>query len=200
MALMTDGRRYGERVEVVARDGRPVLAGVFDERQVRAAAGITMALGSVAFAEALLAKSYLPIRAVTAFFFVDFTLRVWLGLGRSPVGLLARTLTRTMPPEWVSAAPKRFAWSLGLVMSLAMTVITNLRITGLLPMSICTLCLTLMWLEAVLGLCLGCQVHRLLVRRGLLGARANVEICSDGACQVGVPAPPTPTVGPGVNG
>jgi hypothetical protein len=203
MALMTDDtvtsatvtagrrrarRRYGESVDVVTGDGRPVVGGVFDERQVRVAAGITMALGAVAFADALLAKNYLPIRTVTAFFFVDFTLRVWWGLGRSPVGVLARVLTRVltpaMSPDWVSAAPKRFAWTLGLVMSVTMTVITNARITGLLPMTICTLCLTLMWLEAVLGLCLGCQVYRLLVARGWISARESVEICSDGACQV----------------
>ena len=184
--------RYGERADVVTDEGRAFLAGVFDERQVRTAAGITMALGAVAFADALLAKNYLPIRTVTALFLVDFTLRVWLGLGRSPVGLLARALTRTltpaMPPEWVSAAPKRFAWTLGLVMSLAMTVITNARITGLLPMTICTLCLTLMWLEAVLGLCVGCRLYRVLVGRGWVGARDDV-VCSDGSCQVSMPDP-----------
>lgn len=183
--------RYGERADVVTGEGRAIVAGVFDERQVRAAAGITMVLGAVAFADALLAKNYLPIRTVTAFFFVDFTLRVWLGLGRSPVGLLARGLTRAltpaMPPEWVSAAPKRFAWTLGLVMSLAMTVITNARITGLLPMTICTLCLTLMWLEAVLGLCVGCRLHRVLVGRGWVDAHDDV-VCSDGSCQVSIPA------------
>jgi len=172
---------YGERVEALP-DGSPLLAGVFDERQVRAAAGITMVLGAVAFVYAYFAKLYLPIRSVTMFFFVDFTLRVVFGLGQSPVGRLARLLTAGMPREWVSARPKRFAWTLGLIMSLAMTVITNVRITGRLPMSICLLCLSLMWLEAVLGVCLGCQVHRLLVRRGWARPDPQVEVCSDGAC------------------
>lgn len=172
---------YGERVESLP-DGTPLHGGVFDERQVRAAAGITMVLGAIAFVYAYFAKVYVPIRVVTTFFFVDFTLRVAFGLGYSPVGRVARWLTAGMPREWVSARPKRFAWTLGLVMSLAMTLITNARITGTLPMSICLLCLTLMWLEAVLGLCLGCQVHRLLVQRGWAGPDPQIELCSDGSC------------------
>ena len=47
-----------------------------------------------------------------------------------------------------------------------MTVITNSGIRGPLPRTICLICLTLMWLESVLGLCVGCEIHALLVRRG----------------------------------
>ena len=78
-------------------------------------------------------------------------------------------MTRRHPPEWVSAKPKRFAWTLGLAMSLAMTVITNSGVRGLLPRTICLICLALMWLESVLGLCVGCEIHGLLVRRGWRG-------------------------------
>lgn len=157
----------------------PLLA--VDEAQARAAAGITMVLGAVAFVEAAYAKQYVPIRVVTTFFFLDFTLRVVRGLPSSPVGVLAGWLTRHLPPEPVAAAPKRFAWTLGLVMSLAMTVITNVHITGTLPKTICLICLTLMWLEAVLGLCLGCVIYRALAPRGWLGRTAN-RICPDGTC------------------
>ena len=59
----------------------------------------------------------------------------------------------------MSAKPKRFAWTLGLVMSFAMMVITNSDIHGALPRTICLICLVLMWLESVLGLCLGCEIH-----------------------------------------
>lgn len=175
-------RPFGETLEGLAVEGRPITAGVFDERQVRAAAGITLVLGAVAFVYAYFAKEYLPIQLVTTFFFVEFTLRVSLGLRYSPVGQLARLLTSHGSPQWVSAKPKRFAWSLGLVMSLAMTLITNSHIRGALPLTICLICLTLMWLEAVLGLCLGCEIHALLVRRGWAARDEAFEICSNGAC------------------
>jgi Domain of unknown function (DUF4395) len=177
-------RTYGETIEGLSLAGVKVSAGVFDENTVRAAAGLTLAFGAVAFVYAYFAKEYVPIKLVTTLFFVEFLVRVVAGLKYSPVGQLARLLTWRTPPHWVSAKPKRFAWSLGLVMSLAMTVITNADIRGALPLSICLLCMTLMWLEAVLGLCLGCEIHGLLVRRGWVAKDEAYEICSSGACAV----------------
>jgi hypothetical protein len=175
---------FGETIEGLLIAGRPLRAGVFDERQVRAAAGLTLVLGGVAFVYAYFAKEYLPIQLVTTVFFVDFALRVSFGLKCSPVGQLAKLLTRGQPPRWVSARPKRFAWSLGLVMSLAMTVITNAQIRGPLPLTICLICMTLMWLEAVLGLCLGCEIYAAMVRRGWIAKDEAFEVCSNGACDV----------------
>jgi len=175
---------FGQTIEGLSVDGRPVRAAVFDEQAVRAAAGITLVLGAVAFAHAYFARVYLPIQAVTVLFFVEFALRLLLGLPRSPVGVLAGWMVRRRPPSWVSARPKRFAWTLGLAMSLAMAIITNVGIRGALPLAICLLCLALMWLEAVLGLCLGCEIHTLLVRRGWADRDAAFEICSGGACAV----------------
>ncbi len=175
-------RMFGETIEGLAMEGRPVQAGVFNEHQVRAAAGITLVLGAVAFVYAYFAKQYLPIQLVTTFFFIEFALRVGLGLRYSPVGQVARWLTARQAPHWVSAKPKRFAWSLGLVMSLAMMLITNSHIRGTLPLSICLICMSLMWLEAVLGLCLGCEIYGLMVRRGWVARDEAFEICSRGAC------------------
>jgi hypothetical protein len=175
-------RLFGETIEGLVVGGTPVKAGVFNESEVRAAAGLTLLFGAVAFVYAYFAKEYLPIKLVTTLFFVEFALRVGLGLQYSPVGRLAKWLTWKQPPLWVSAQPKRFAWSLGLVMSLAMTVITNADIRGALPLTICLACLTLMWLEAVLGLCLGCEIYGAMMRRGWVAKDEAFEICASGAC------------------
>jgi hypothetical protein len=177
-------RSFGQSIEGLSNAGQPVRAGVFDEHEVRAAAGLTLVAGAVAFVYAYFAKEYLPIKLVTALFFVEFLLRVSLGLRFSPFGQLARALTWRQSPHWVSAKPKRFAWSLGLVMSLAMTLITNANVRGTLPLTICLICLSLMWLEAVLGLCLGCEVYGAMVRRGWLAKDEAFEICGGGACAV----------------
>ena len=79
----------------------------------------------------------------------------------------------------VSATPKRFAWSLGLGMALAMTVITNSGIRGYLPRTMCLVCLTLMWMESALGLCLGCKIHGLIARRGWTRRGARGDVCVD---------------------
>ncbi len=165
-------------------DGRDLLAAVVNEKQARAAAGITMAAGAVAFVYANFEKLFWPIRTVSTLFFVDFLIRVTRGLERSPSGLFAGWMTRRETPQWVSARPKRFAWTLGLVMASAMAVITNSGIHGPLPRTICLICLTLMWLEAVLGLCLGCEIYGFMVRRGWRAADTAYEICANGACDL----------------
>jgi hypothetical protein len=173
---------FGESIEGLGVDGQPLRAAVFDENVVRVAAGLTMALGAVAFAYAYFAKVYAPIQAVTVLFFAEFALRLVGGLRLSPLGWLARVLVRRRGPQWVSAKPKRFAWTLGLVVALAMAIITNVGIRGPWPLTICLLCLALMWLESVLGMCLGCEVHGLLVARGWATKDEAFERCAGGAC------------------
>jgi hypothetical protein len=180
---MTYGN-YGEVIPGLTIDGRQITAGVFDETQVRAAAGLTLALGATAFAYAYFGKVYEPIKLVTVLFFIEFTVRVALGIRYSPIGQLAKLMTRRHAAVWVSARPKRFAWSLGLAMSFAMAIITNVDIRGALPLTICMICMVLMWMEAVLGLCLGCEIYRFMVRRGWVARDAASEICRDGTCTV----------------
>ena len=67
-------------------------------------------------------------------------------------------------------------------MALAMTIITNSGIRGWLPRTICLICLTLMWMESALGLCLGCKIYGILVRRGWIGIDPDIEVCADGSC------------------
>lgn len=182
--LIPESRIYGQIITRIQPNGMSLQAGAFDENQVRAAAGLTLALGAVAFGYASLGKIYLPIQFVTTLFFVEFLIRVTWGIKQSPLGVVAGWITQRSAPQWVSAKPKRFAWSLGLVMSLAMMIITNSGIRGAVPMTICLICLTLMWLEAVLGLCLGCEIHRYLVRLGWMQPDRDFEICTNGSCTV----------------
>ena len=174
---------FGQRVPGLASNGRQLRAAVFDENEVRAAAGLTMVTGAVAFSYAYFDRQYVPLQVVASLFFVEFLIRVTVGIHYSPFGLIARAITVGRPPEWVSAKPKRFAWTLGLGMAFAMTVITNSGIRGYLPRTICLICLTLMWLESALGLCLGCRIHGLLVRRGWAGDDPEYEVCADGSCE-----------------
>lgn len=157
--------------------------GMCNERDVRAAAGLTMVIGAVAFSYAYFAKQYVPLQVAASLFFVEFLIRVTVGIRYSPIGLIGRAMTHGQPPEWVSVKPKRFAWTLGLAMALAMTVITNVGIRGYLPRTMCLICLTLMWMESALGLCLGCKIYGLLLRRGWIGADPEIEVCADGACE-----------------
>jgi len=122
----------------MARTFRPAVC---NENEVRAAAGLTMAIGAVAFADAYFTQRSVLLRVVASAFFAELLIRVTIGLGYSPIGLVARAMTFRRPPEWVSAKPKRFAWTLGLGMTFAMTIITNSGVRGYLPRTICLVCL-----------------------------------------------------------
>jgi hypothetical protein len=158
-------------------------AGVVNENAVRAAAGLTMVTGAVAFSYAYFDKLYVPLQIVASLFFVEFLIRITVGLRYSPFGALAHAMTIRRAPQWVSSTPKRFAWTLGMTMGFAMTVITNSGIRGYLPRTICLICLTLMWLESALGLCVGCKIYGLLARRGWISVGPDDESCADGFCE-----------------
>src|SRR5680860_444600 len=100
------------------------------------------------------------------------------------MGVIARAMTRGVAPDWVSAKPKRFAWTIGMSLAFSMMIITNVGIRGTLPRTICLICIALMWMESVLGLCLGCKIHGLLVRRGWTTKDPAFEVCANGACEL----------------
>ena len=172
----------------IAADGGRPRAAVVNENEVRAAASLMMVIGAVAFGYAYFAKRYVPLQVAAGVFFADFLIRVTAGLRYSPIGVVARAVNVGRPPEWVSVKPKRFAWSLGLVMAFAMTVITNSGIRGPLPRTMCVICLTLMWMESALGLCIGCKIYGLMVRRGWMRTDPEIEVCADGECGLPVSA------------
>ena len=174
----------GQRISGRTADGVELHAAVVDENQVRAAAGVTMVMGSVAFSLAYFDHQYVLLQCVSTFFFIEFFARLTVGLRFSPVGVIARAMTLHQVPDWVSAKPKRFAWTLGGGMAFSMMIITNIPIRGTLPRTICAICLTLMWMESVLGLCLGCKIHALLVRRGWATKDPAYEVCAHGECKL----------------
>ena len=186
------GLTFGQQIDGASSNGVELHAAVFNENEVRAAAGLTLVIGAVAFSSAYFAHDYLLLQIVSTLFFVEFLIRVTSGIRYSPMGVLAHAMTRSQPPEWVSAKPKRFAWMLGLGLAGSMMVITNSGIRGTLPRTICAICLTMMWMESALGLCLGCKLHAMLVRRGWTRKDPDYEVCAHGVCEVPARAPAAP--------
>lgn len=107
----------------------------------------------------------------------------------SPTAWIATFLARNAPKVWKPLAPKRFAWSIGASMICICLVFfhpekfaagvnfvtqhtllptTEQYMPRWLPLLMVWLCFGFMWMETVLGFCLGCQVHALLVKVGIL--------------------------------
>jgi len=107
----------------------------------------------------------------------------------SPTIYIASLLARHHAPVWKPLMPKRFAWSIGAsfiaiclvffnpdtfagwVNTVAMHELlptTENFMPKWIPLALVWVCLGFMWMETVLGFCVGCQVHALLVRLGVL--------------------------------
>jgi hypothetical protein len=129
-----------------------------DPRGPRFGALVTM----VVFAVVLITGSVWLLAAQA----VVFAAGAFLGLNRSPYGLLYKWLVRPRlgpPAELEAAAPPRFAQAVGLVIA-SIGIIgfaTGLHALGL---AAAALGLIAAVLNGVFGLCLGCEMY-LLIRR-----------------------------------
>jgi hypothetical protein len=135
---------------------------VIDPRGTRFAAAVT----SVVLVVALLVPSRTGSGVVLAVQALVFALGVTLGLGRAPYGFVFRTLVRprlASPADLEDEAPPRFAQGVGLVFALvgAAGFLAGVPLVGYVAAGFC---LVAALLNAVIGLCLGCEVYLLFVR------------------------------------
>ena len=83
---------------------------VFNERVVRAAAGILFFPALVAFMNAWLAGNFQPIRLFVIIFLIDFTIRLFINPRYAPSMILGQWMVRKQQPDYSGAPQKRFAW------------------------------------------------------------------------------------------
>ena len=163
---------FGERV-----DGYDVP--VLNEREVRAAAGILFFFAMIAFMNAWLTGNFRITKIFVIAFLIDFAIRILVNPRFSPSIILGRLAVRSQTPEYVGARQKRFAWSIGLALAVAMlflVVINN--VIGPINLIICSTCLLLLFFEAAFGICLACKIYNLVFRE-------QAALCPGNACEVG---------------
>jgi hypothetical protein len=97
--------RTSQRMSRPTPHGAEMRAAVFNENEVRAAAGLTMVIGAVAFSYAYLDHDYIPLRIATTLFLAEFLIRLTMGLRYSPMGAVAHMLTIAHPPALGECEP-----------------------------------------------------------------------------------------------
>lgn len=157
----------------------PRFPAVVDDVTVRLIAAVVLVVGVVALA---LQQWWLfaPLAA-------DFVLRASLGPQASPV---ARFVSRAVRPRVkalprpTAGTPKRFAASIGAVLTTAATVLWLVHLATRSPavlasvVVIAVVMVVFPALEALLGLCVGCVLFSGLMRAGLVPPSVCVE-CAD---------------------
>jgi len=161
---------YGERVPGYA-------VTVINEREARAAAGILFMLGLCVIFVGIGYNHIIVARVYLAFLWIDFTARV-INPKYSPSMLLGKFVVRNQTPEYVGGLQKRFAWSLGWLISLPMLYwfVLHWDITFYKVM-ICVLCLSLMFLESAFAICVGCIIYKWIIRE-------DPKYCPGGVCEI----------------
>ncbi|SEW32195.1 DUF4395 domain-containing protein [Chitinophaga arvensicola] len=159
--------------EIVAGYDVPVL----NEREIRAAAGILFLATYTSLMFILFNGNFVLIKYVISIFLLDLLIRVFINPRFSPVMILGRLMVRNQAPEYVGAKQKRFAWSIGIVLSSVMGylfLIVNAYspITGL----ICLVCLVFLFFEAAFGICLGCLFYPLFFKD-------KAQLCAGEVCE-----------------
>jgi hypothetical protein len=163
--------RFGEDVEGYAI---PVL----NEREIRASAGILFVFMIIALMLVLFKGNFLLIKYVITVFLTDFIIRVFVNPKYAPSLIIGRLIVKNQVPEYVGAAPKKFAWIIGLILATTMfifLVVVNAfsPITGI----ICLICLIFLFFESAFGICLGCLVYGWFNKN-------KVQYCPGEVCEV----------------
>jgi len=162
--------QFGENVE-------GFNTGVLNEREVRAAAGILFLVMLISLMLILLKQDFLLVKYVISAFFIDFIIRVLITPSLSPTLILGRIIVSKQVPEYVGAPQKKFAWTIGLVLSgimfLLLVVMNSYSIiTGI----TCFICLGFLFFETAFGICVGCVFYRLIFKN-------EVALCAGEMCK-----------------
>ena len=161
--------QFGETVEGY---NIPVL----NEREIRASAGILFLAVFISLVLILSDGNFVPIKYVISLFLTDFLIRIFINPKFSPILIISRLIVRNQVPEYVGAQQKKFAWMVGLVLSVTMfifLVVINAfsPITGI----TCLVCLILMFFETAFGICIGCIVYKMIYKE-------KAQYCPGEAC------------------
>ncbi|MBP7822973.1 DUF4395 domain-containing protein [Candidatus Gracilibacteria bacterium] len=150
---------------------------VFNEREIRAAAGVLFVGAFIAFMNAFLIGNFEILKVFVIAFFLDFTIRLFVNPRFSPSMILGRIAVHNQVPEYAGAPQKRFAWAIGWIMSLIMIiVVVVLGYQGLFGRIMCVLCLTFLFFESAFGVCVGCKMYTFFTHK-------KAHLCPGGACE-----------------
>lgn len=140
---------------------------VLDEREIRASAGIMLFLGTIAAINAFIFDRYIVVTYLSGFLAINFMIGLFIHARWSPTMLVARLVTYRQSPLPIGAVQKRFAWSLGLGLSLVIFVLSFFLLKDVSffePVCmLCLLCLFLLFFETAFGICIGCKLYDLFI-------------------------------------
>lgn len=151
---------------------------VLNEREARAGAGLLFLFGFISFTNAYLLHNFTFTKIFVTLFMLDFIVRIFINPKFSPSLLLGRLFIQNQIPEYVAAPQKKWAWFIGLYLSIIMfLLIVVFDVMTPIKIFICLLCLLLLFSEAAFGICIGCKLFNIIYKE-------NPKLCPGGVCEI----------------
>jgi hypothetical protein len=164
-------KQFGETVEGY---NIPVL----NEREIRASAGILFLVLFWSWILVIFKDNYLLLKYVNTIFLADFMARVFISPKYSPSLIIGRLIVGKQNPEYVGAAQKKFAWTIGLVLAtIIFLLLVVMNSDSLINFFICQTCLIFLFFESVFGICLGCKFYPMFYKE-------KTQYCPGEICDV----------------
>jgi hypothetical protein len=161
---------------------------VLDERQMRASAGVMLLLGLIAFINGFILQKYMIINYISGFLLLNFILGIFINPKFSPTIFIGYLFVRKQSALPIGAIQKKFAWSLGLVLSsliFGLSFKLMADVTYFEPVCmLCLICLVILYLETAFGICLGCKFYFLSIRLKLIKPEEETPNCMGDACEI----------------
>ena len=166
-------KKFGETVEGFSF---PVL----NEREIRASAGILYLLMFWSWILVVFNDNYLLLKYANTIFLADFIVRIFISPKYSPVLIIGRLIVRNQIPEYVGAAQKKFAWTIGLVLSTTIFILlVVLNSDSFFNFFICQTCLIFLFFESAFGICFGCKFYSMFYKE-------KAQYCPGEICDIKV--------------
>jgi hypothetical protein len=184
---MKKAKQFGETVEGY---NIPVL----NEREIRASAGILYFFMFMAWMLVIFKENFFLIKFVNTIFLTDFIIRVLISPRYSPSLIIGRLIVGNQNPEYVGAVQKKFAWTIGLVLStIIFLLLVVMNSTSFITGIICQICLIFLFFESVFGICLGCKFYPMFHKEKtqycpgeICDVKAKQEIQKTSLLQIGI--------------
>lgn len=149
-------KQFGETV-----DGYNIS--VLNEREIRAAAGILYLLMFWSWILVIFKDNYLLLKYANIIFLADFSIRIYVSPRYSPSLIIGRKIVSNQTPEYVGAAQKKFAWTIGLVLSATIfLLLVVLNSDSFINFLVCHTCMIFLFFESAFGICFGCKFYSIL--------------------------------------
>ncbi len=161
---------------------------VLDERRLRGSAGIMLLLGAIASINGFIFQRYMVIPYISGFLLLNFIIGVFINPKFAPTIVIASWFVREQKPLPFGAIQKKFAWSLGLGLSLVIFILSLFLINDASYFDpvclLCIFCLILLYFETAFGICIGCKLYNLFLFLRIIKQPKEKPNCMGDACEV----------------